>query len=97
MFVIFTTPKLILNMITIIYIYILYIYTIIHQNKHHKLYARRTRSISEQECDPITVLVCIILTLLQNTCGVNMTVFSIVVHQLDGHDVSWRRQLIHRF
>ena len=49
------------------------------------MYARRTRIFfPEQECDPVTVLVCIYLTLLQRkSCSVHMTVFKIVVHQLD--------------
>ena len=39
---------------------------------------------SKQECDPVAVLVCINLTLLQRKwCSVHMTVFEIVVQQLD--------------
>ena len=39
---------------------------------------------SEQERDPVTVLEYINLTLLQRkSCSVQMTVFEIVVHQLD--------------
>ena len=35
----------------------------------------------EQECDPVTVLVCINLTLqLRTSCSVHMTMFEIVVH-----------------
>ena len=48
------------------------------------MYARRTRIFfPEQECDPVTVLVCINLTLLlRKPCSVHMTVFKILVHQL---------------
>ena len=49
------------------------------------MYVRRTRSFFlEQECDPVIVLVCMILTLLQRkSCSVHTTVFEAVVHQLD--------------
>ena len=48
------------------------------------MYARRTRIFSEKECDPVTVLVCINLTLRQRkSCSVYMTWFEIVVHQMD--------------
>ena len=51
------------------------------------MYARRTRCFfPEQECDPVTVLLFINLTLPQYKSGsvhVHMTVFKIVVHQLD--------------
>ena len=52
----------------------------------NKMYARHKRSFfPEQECDPVTVLICtcIILTLLQRkSYSVHMIVFEIVVHQL---------------
>ena len=48
------------------------------------MYARRTIFFPGQECDLVTVLVCINLILLQsNSCSVHMTVVEIVVHQLD--------------
>ena len=38
----------------------------------------------EQECNPLTVLACIYLILLQRkSCSVHMTMFEIVVHQLN--------------
>ena len=37
----------------------------------------------EQECDPVTVLLCINLTLFKKLCSVHMPVFEIVAHQLD--------------
>ena len=56
------------------------------------MYARRTRSFSQAECDPVTVLVCINLILIRRkSCGVHMTMFEIVVHQLvytHVHDIS---------
>ena len=48
------------------------------------MYARRTPNFSEQQYNLVTVIVCINLTLLQEkSCNVHMTVFEIVVHQLD--------------
>ena len=52
-------------------------------NLFNKMYARRTRIFfSEQECDPVTVLVSIHLALLlRKSCSVHMTVFEIVTHR----------------
>ena len=50
----------------------------------NKMYARRTRFFLEQFCDPVTVLVCINLTLPQRiSCSIHRRVFEIVVHQMD--------------
>ena len=44
--------------------------------KKARMHARRKRIFSEQECDLVTVLVCINLTLpLRKSCSVQMTVF----------------------
>ena len=57
----------------------------------NKIHARRTRIFSEQECDPVTVLVCIKLTLLmRKSCNVHMTEFEIIVHHnVDNWIQSW--------
>ena len=46
------------------------------------MYASVRVVFPEQECDPVSVHVCINLTLLlRKSCNIDMTVFEIVVHR----------------
>ena len=68
------------------------------------MHERRTRSFSEQECDLVTMLVCINLILqLRKSCSVHMTVFlkllfitMLINGQNHWHDISGRKQFIYK-